>query len=70
VTKFDRNMFIVLGVTIALIVWVVISFITHRKRLLAECLNDGHKEYQCIGFLNGRSSIFIPMNPIPVRVGR
>lgn len=54
---------IFLASIVALLTGAIIQDTKKEARLMKQCLEDGHKEYQCEGFLRkGESStVFIPV---------
>lgn len=44
----------ILVVTLVSVLMYVVGAPQHYEKMMAECLADGHKEYECVGILRGR----------------
>lgn len=66
---FGALMFVIIFST-TILIWAALYDASDRKRLMAQCLVDGHKEYECVGMLNngggGMYPVIVPM-PVPMR---
>jgi hypothetical protein len=50
-------------------IWALISLNENHNRLMAQCMADGKKEYECVALLDSKDTTFIPM-PIIIPTGR
>jgi len=51
----DTLFFIALGVVLAILIGFL-AYLYHEEKsyylqMMAQCMNDGHKEYECVGML-------------------
>lgn len=71
----ERNWWRGLGAVVGLVFGLAAFGIGHgsseKQRLIAQCLADGKKEYECAALFNDRvdPGVYIPI-PIPIPLGR
>jgi len=68
----DWPLTIIAMVAIALVlglIWAIADSSRDSDRLMAQCMADGKKEYECVAMLRNNSSTIIPM-PIYIPSGR
>jgi high-affinity Fe2+/Pb2+ permease len=49
----DKTFWTSIGLMLVIVVAVLVYAVQRHHRLIAECMADGFKEYQCVGILKG-----------------